>query len=65
MTLIRPIRIALNHLALALAFITGAVPAPRAQALTYDFNNATLQGWNNRVWNGSAWIDLAPNATTY
>jgi hypothetical protein len=33
--------------------------------LTYNFNDATLQGWNNRVWNGSAWIDLAPNATTY
>ena len=31
----------------------------------YDFNDGTLQGWNNRVWNGSAWIDLAPNATTY
>jgi hypothetical protein len=36
-------------------------PAP----LTYNFNDATLQGWNNRVWNGSAWIDLAANATTY
>jgi autotransporter-associated beta strand protein len=33
--------------------------------LIYDFNDATLQGWNNRVWNGSAWIDLAANATTY
>ncbi len=33
--------------------------------LTYNFNDATLQGWNNRVWNGSAWIDLAANATTY
>ena len=36
-------------------------PAP----LTYTFDDATLQGWNNRVWNGSAWIDLAANATTY
>jgi Family of unknown function (DUF6288) len=33
--------------------------------LTYDFNTGTLQGWRNRVWNGSAWIDLAPNASTY
>ena len=33
--------------------------------LTYDFNHSTLQGWNNRVWNGDAWIDLAANATTY
>ena len=33
--------------------------------LIYDFNNGTLQGWNNRVWNGSSWIDLDPNATTY
>ena len=36
-----------------------------AAAMTYDFNDATLQGWNNRVWNGSAWINLAANATTY
>ena len=33
--------------------------------LTYNFNSGTLQGWRNRVWNGGAWIDLAPNATTY
>ena len=35
--------------------------------LTYDFNDATLQGWHNRVWDSSAnsnvggWVDLAPN----
>ncbi len=40
--------------------IVTVAPAP----LTYNFNDATLQGWNNRVWNGSAWIDLAANATT-
>jgi hypothetical protein len=33
--------------------------------LIYDFNDATLQGWNNRVWNGNAWIDLAANVTNY
>lgn len=36
-------------------------PAP----LTYTFDDAILQGWNNRVWNGSAWMDLAANASTY
>jgi hypothetical protein len=36
----------------------------------YDFNNGTLQGWQNRVWDLAAnggtggWIELAPNATT-
>jgi cell wall assembly regulator SMI1 len=33
--------------------------------ISYNFNSGTLQGWNNRVWNGSVWIDLAANATTY
>ena len=33
--------------------------------LIYDFNDATLQGWRNRVWNGSTWVNLAANATTY
>jgi Carbohydrate esterase, sialic acid-specific acetylesterase len=51
---------------LAMAIVAGAAVTPDAQALiTYDFNNASLQGWNNRVWDGSAWTDLAPNATTY
>ena len=36
-----------------------------SSTLTYNFNDATLLGWNNRVWNGTKWIDLAPNATTY
>ena len=33
---------------------------------TYDFNDGTLQGWNNRVWNAttSAWVDLAPDVET-
>lgn len=31
----------------------------------FDFNDNTLQGWHNRVWNGatSAWTDLDPNLT--
>ena len=36
-----------------------------SSTLTYNFDSGTLQGWNNRVWNGSKWIDLAANATTY
>ncbi len=40
------------------------------RTLRYDFNNATLQGWRNRVWDLAAnsgaggWIELAPNATS-
>jgi hypothetical protein len=40
-----------------------------AATVTYDFNNGTLQGWHNRVWNpalnggAGAWADLAPNVT--
>jgi Family of unknown function (DUF6288)/Putative Ig domain len=41
------------------------VSIPGTAALAYNFDNKTLQGWNNRVWNGSAWINLAANATTY
>ena len=59
----QPIKVALRLLAVAVLASAGLVP--QARALTYDFNNATLQGWNNRVWNGSTWTDLAPNATTY
>ncbi|MCY2994470.1 MAG: hypothetical protein NTY19_42380 [Planctomycetota bacterium] len=38
-------------------------------AVVYDFNDGTLQGWHNRVWDNSlnggqgGWTDLAPNAT--
>jgi len=41
-----------------------------AQTISYNFNDATLQGWNNRVWDlaqndgAGGWVDLAPNATT-
>ena len=33
---------------------------------TYDFQDGTLQGWHNRVWDatGAAWVDLAPNVQT-
>ena len=33
---------------------------------TYDFNDGTLQGWYNRVWNAttSTWVDLAPDVET-
>jgi autotransporter-associated beta strand protein len=33
---------------------------------TYDFNDGTLQGWHNRVWDAttSAWVDLAPDLKT-
>lgn len=41
------------------------VSIPGTAALAYNFDDKTLQGWNNRVWNGSAWINLAVNATTY
>ena len=32
----------------------------------YDFNDGTLQGWHNRVWDAtaSAWVDLAPDLET-
>lgn len=36
----------------------------------FNFDDNTLQGWNNRVWdtnansNAGGWVDLAPNATT-
>ena len=42
---------------------------PRAATVTYDFNDGTLQGWHNRVWDpalnagAGAWTDLAPNTT--
>ena len=55
-------------LAGAFALLLAVVPA-RAATLTYDFNNGTLQGWHNRVWDLSlnagagAWFDLAPNTT--
>jgi hypothetical protein len=49
-------------LAMALAAATPAVQA----AITYDFNGNSLQGWHNRVWDGTAaaWVDLDPNVTT-
>ena len=35
-------------------------------AKTYNFNDGTLQGWHNRVWNAttSTWVDLAPDVET-
>jgi hypothetical protein len=58
----------LRSLAGASALMIAAVTA-QAATLTYDFNDGTLQGWHNRVWdmnaNGGngAWADLAPNVT--
>jgi hypothetical protein len=52
----------------AVALGLAAVPA-RSATLTYNFNNGTLQGWHNRVWDLSAnagaggWVDLAPNVS--
>src|ERR1039458_9699579 len=52
----------------AFLFLLAATPA-RSATVTYDFNNGTLQGWHNRVWDpalnagAGAWSDLAPNAT--
>jgi autotransporter-associated beta strand protein len=43
---------------------------PPPAGLSYNFNDATLQGWHNRVWDGTAnggaggWVDLDPNVTT-
>ena len=33
---------------------------------TYNFQDGTLQGWHNRVWDATAaaWVDLAPNVQT-
>ena len=33
---------------------------------TYDFNDGSLQGWHNRVWDATAlaWVDLAPDLET-
>ena len=50
---------------IAIATAVGVALSSRGHALTYDFNDGTLQGWHNRVWNGSAWTDLAANVTTY
>ena len=65
--LIRPARLVLQSRTLVTAaFAVAAIAvATRAPAVTYDFNDGTLQGWHNRVWNGSAWIDLAANVTSY
>ena len=69
LTMLQPARDAVKHIALRLAVLAAVLLGTglhtRAQALSYDFNDGTLQGWNNRVWNGSAWIDLAANVTTY
>jgi hypothetical protein len=42
------------------------ISATFVAALAYDFNGNLLQGWHNRVWDGtaSAWVDLDPNVTT-
>jgi hypothetical protein len=34
--------------------------------INYTFNDNSLQGWHNRVWDGTAlaWVDLAPGVTT-
>ncbi len=66
--IIKPIRDHLKHLALGLtaaaAFFGAGQPA-HAQ-LTYDFNDGTLQGWHNRVWDATAgaWVDLAADVYT-
>src|SRR6516165_6385172 len=63
-----------GHFGRALCALAGAVglmaAAPAWSApITYDFNNGTLQGWHNRVWDISAnngnggWVDLDPNVT--
>ena len=52
----------------AVALGLAAVPV-RSATLTYNFNNGTLQGWHNRVWDLSAnagaggWVDLSPNVS--
>ena len=53
-------------LKLLAALALTAFTATSVQAvITYDFNGNSLQGWHNRVWDGtaSAWVDLAPDAT--
>ncbi len=52
---------AANNTTQTYTVISTIAPPP----LIYNFNDATLQGWNNRVWNGTTWIDLVANATTY
>ena len=62
----RPFR-GLTAIALALAALGLSQPAAQAAPITYDFADGTLQGWHNRVWNGTApaaWTDLDPNVTT-
>lgn len=64
-----------NFLARTLCALVGvltlllmAVPAQSA-TLTYNFNDGTIQGWHNRVWDLSAnsgsggWVNLDPNVT--
>ncbi|HWH71987.1 MAG TPA: hypothetical protein VNT26_21675, partial [Candidatus Sulfotelmatobacter sp.] len=58
----------LGALAGVLGLLLAAAPAPAA-TLTYNFNDGSLQGWHNRVWDLSAnggsggWVDLEPNVT--
>jgi hypothetical protein len=53
----------------SIAAFAGATPVI-ASTITYDFNDGTLQGWSNRVWdlaaNGGSggWVDLPPNASS-
>jgi Concanavalin A-like lectin/glucanases superfamily len=50
----------------AFLLLLAALPA-WSSTLTYNFNDGTLQGWHNRVWDLSAaggsggWVDLDPN----
>ena len=59
----------LRNTALALAALGLSQPAARAETLSYFTASSatTLQGWHNRVWNGTApacWVDLDPDVTT-
>jgi hypothetical protein len=60
-------RRALGMLA-AIAAFAGATPVI-ANTITYNFNDGTLQGWSNRVWdlaaNGGSggWVNLPPNVS--
>ena len=55
--------------AVAGAFALLAAASGHSATLTYNFNDGTLQGWHNRVWDISAnsgsggWADLTPNVT--
>ena len=58
--------VAARHVFLAMSAVIFGSGLVANAAISYDFNDGTLQGWHNRVWDASAaaWVDLDPNVST-